>query len=171
MDGTCGRNDSVVLVPVAAMRGNLYKSLSGCIAVETRCCRIYKEFSRLFPETREFWEKLAAEEENHISILIVGRGFHRDKKLTDFEPPSLSGISETLVLTDAINKRIKNERITLKEALAIALALEESVAEGYLPNAIKQERDPALLSVFRKLFVETQSHSARIRDLMENKGF
>jgi hypothetical protein len=53
----------------------------------------------------------------------------------------------------------------------MALALEVSVAEGYLANAMRQEQDPTLLTLFEKLFIESRSHAARILNLIKTGGF
>ncbi|MBI5074365.1 MAG: hypothetical protein HZB62_04255 [Nitrospirae bacterium] len=149
------------------MQDNLPGELKACIDMETLCCRIYKKYATLFPETAVFWEDLAREEEQHISVLIIARGFFRDGKVAaDLKASLLPDMKEALFLAATIYSRITEGPVTIREALSAALHLEETVLESFLTKTLPATSDSPLLMSLQKLVSETRSHADRVREMI-----
>lgn len=154
------------------MSDELGARIDRCIAVESACAEIYHAFSEMFPEARDFWRQLALEEENHVAILIVGKGFQRVGKLPeDFMPPSEQALSTVCMKAEIMKRKVRSERVSLPEALEIALSLEKLLCESYFMEIMAVRTDSEVLSRLQKLHIFTKSHVEKIREFIRSRGF
>ncbi|NIT04160.1 hypothetical protein GTO10_04525 [Candidatus Saccharibacteria bacterium] len=149
----------------------LSKRIEACIAVERASAEIYNNFSNKFPKARLFFQELSKDEESHVTLLMVGKAYHKVGKLPDnVVPSSLPDIYVTLDLTEKIKQKIDSEEISLKEALDIASLLENSMAESYLQEIMMKQTDDKVIANLKKMLIDEISHSEKIKDFMENMG-
>jgi hypothetical protein len=154
------------------MYEELGSRIDRCIAVETACAEIYHAFSEMFPEARDFWRQLALEEENHATILIVGKGLQRTGKLPeDFMPPSGKALSTVCLKAEVMKRKVRSGKISLSEALEMALSLEKLLCESYFMEMMAMRTDSEALARLQRLHVFTKSHVEKIREFVRSAGF
>jgi hypothetical protein len=154
------------------MNMNLHERLKACIAIELGVADIYRAFTEMLPEAKEFWYELAMEEENHASILVIGSKYNEIGKLPDYiVPDSLPNMKTTLELVRDIDAKIKSERPSLKTALDMALLLEKTMEESYMPEVLSKETDSEVASRLKKLLADTRKHKVKVAEYMKSKGF
>jgi DNA-binding ferritin-like protein len=142
-----------------------------CIAVENAVADIYNSFSNMFPEARIFFKELSKEEEDHATILMVAKAYHRVGKLPEhIVPGPLPDIYGTLDHVRNVKERVKSDDISLKEALDIAAEIEDAVAESLLQETLRKETDERVILNLKKLMLESKTHSQRIREFRNRRG-
>ncbi len=151
----------------------LYNStkIEACIQIEISTAEIYHAFAKRFPGARQFWEAIAREEENHALVLIAARRYNAAGRMTGFFAPlSMDMIKETLDGVKGARKRLEDEGLTMRDALETALMLEESVVESYFKDAFSSEPDSEVISVLKKLLLDSKRHAEKITGLMDELG-
>ncbi|MBI4825618.1 MAG: hypothetical protein HY807_04265 [Nitrospirae bacterium] len=148
--------------------------INGCIAVEHAVASIYGSFMKMFPEERGFWEALHNDEVEHSIFLIDTLNLFDGAKLPpDMHPPALPFVVKTLEFANNINFRIRMSRVSLEEALKIALELEETMVEIFINNLISgmmSENKISSSTDFNRVLAAEKEHVTRIRDMMLKKG-
>lgn len=138
--------------------------------LESRIGDLYQEFSKLFPQDRDFWWQLALEEKNHSSILESGR--------VTFTP--VNTFPEKLVPPDINELRSLHSELdsafevlpTYNRATAFqkALELENCTVEYYYQQAMDEKHPDSYLLNFQELNRESGKHVERIQAYVESQG-
>jgi hypothetical protein len=111
------------------------------------------------------------DEENHASILVIGSKYNEIGKLPDYiVPESLPHMKSTQELIHDTEQKIKSEQISLKTALDLALALEKTMEESYLPEIMNKETDSEVVQRLKRLLSETQAHISKVKDYMKRSA-
>ena len=111
--------------------------ISKCIKVEQSATSIYKYMMKQFPEHKDFWQGLFNDEIEHVSFLrdVISLNLKDELHKIDLLP-SLPTINMALELADNITGKIKSGPVSLDEALAMTLELEETMIETYTNKII-----------------------------------
>ncbi|MEW6116356.1 MAG: hypothetical protein AB1553_05585 [Nitrospirota bacterium] len=146
------------------------KKLLHCVDVEFACAEIYKAFMNMFPEDRDFWGELVVDEEFHAAFYLSAEIL----KLIEEDPdqiklPPAAFIEKTLEFTDHVKTIIRTRMVTLKEALHLALLLEQSVTEGFIFE-VPETVNPVVLNL-KSIIAGEESHMEKIKSYMITKGF
>jgi hypothetical protein len=144
-------------------------TLMNCVDLEIAASLIYREFMQMFPAERDFWGKLALEEEDHARLYLAGDilkviGEHEGIKF-----PPTAFIIKTIEFSQHILDQIQSRSVTLKEALDMALTLEKTIAENIIFD-LPESNNPVLANL-KKIFADTESHVDRIERFRIEKGF
>jgi hypothetical protein len=154
------------------MDSDLPERLETWISIELGIAGIYHAFSRMFAEAEGFWADLARQEENHATILIVGKRYIQGGQLPQgMVPASLPHMKSTLQLIEAFRKEIAVGRVSPERAQQMGLALEETIEEGYLLEVMTGKTDSEIISRLQRLLLDTRSHVLRIRTFVEKGGY
>lgn len=156
------------------MADELSRRIEGCIAAETGCAEVYRIFGSMLPETRDFWDELAREEDNHAAILAVGRGFQKTGKLSEEVVPvafPMANIQGTIDLAKDIKAKARDRSISLKEALDMALSLEQTLCESYFEEVRTNKGNSRFAAALQTLLIHTRSHLEKIREFRSKFGF
>jgi tRNA isopentenyl-2-thiomethyl-A-37 hydroxylase MiaE len=152
------------------MTKELTRKLVTCIAIEATSADIYHTLSLTFHEARRFWAGLEESEKRHVKILLAAGGYHLNGLMPEYiVPPSLSEIDETYRLVNETKKRVDGRALSLRDALRLALLMENAVGERYLQEVMKREEDTAVITDLRRIYADEKLHSEMISDFMENR--
>jgi hypothetical protein len=152
------------------MTGELTRKIVTCIAIEATTAEIYPALARTFRVARDFWAGLEDSEKKHVKILLAAGGCHLNGKSPEYlVPPSLSEIDETYRLVNETKKRVDGGTLSMRDALELALHMENAVGERYLQEVMKGKDDSAVIGELRRIYDEEKLHSEIISDFMKNK--
>ena len=142
--------------------------INGCIKVENTVASIYSRLTQVLPKHKEFWSELLNDEREHIAFLsdVKTLGLITELEKMDFAP-SMNEIKKTLKLTDSVNKRISDDPISMKNALKLALKLEESMVETYSNELIAKLLSCDDASSYKKLLADEKKHIDKVRKMMK----
>jgi hypothetical protein len=59
----------------------------------------------------------------------------------------------------------------MKDALAMAIQLEKSKEESYLPEILAKETDSEVIPRLKRLLTDTKQHILKITDYKKQKGY
>lgn len=167
---------SVVLFPY---NGDIPMSISerikGCIAIEKAVASIYGSFVKMFPEEKTFWEELLKDELEHRDFLKDAEFLKMFSKLPrQLHPPSHQFIVNTLKFLKNISREITHNPLALKEALEIALKIEETMVETFSNELIadlKTMDADTYAPDLEKMLIEERGHISKVKNKMVQKGF
>jgi rubrerythrin len=130
--------------------------------------RIYRVFSERFPEYRDFWETMAAEEIQHADMIRsvvpeVKEGTVRFKA-QHFDETSAGMFSDYLKFSLA---RAGEQHIPLKNAFETALAIEHDLIERSFFDLFEADTGELML-IFEGLASSTREHHRRLVQAVEN---
>jgi rubrerythrin len=161
-------------LPDASTEGGLsmdaYTLLDKCVKVEKAATSIYHNFMRLLPEDRDFWKDLFDDEVQHVSFLNDVKALGITEELQKLEiPPSIESIEKTLALAERITEKTASGPLSREYALAMALELEESIAETYVNRLIA-----SLLACdddkdYKTMVADEKRHIDKIRKMINEK--
>jgi hypothetical protein len=115
---------------------------------------------------------MALSEENHTKILVVGAGYLNTRELPEsIVPGSQELIDGTFRIVRAAKSTIENEQLSLKNALVLALKIENSIAEKYFQEVMLGETDSPVIAKLQKLRTDELTHIEKIEDFMKTAGF
>ena len=130
--------------------------------------RLYRIFSKRFPDYHDFWSKMAEEETQHASMIRslvpeVKEGTVRFKT-EGMDKTSIDMFQDYLKFSLA---RARDQDILLKDAFETALAIEHDLIERSLFNLF--EADTSELSlIFEGLASSTREHHRRLVRAIES---
>lgn len=143
------------------------------IALEKNVGLLYTYFQDKFPEDKEFWKKLAAEEIKHATLIETHADFILDSKeafsnLFESSEESLERIySKVTQIIENLDQYTKSR----EDAFLVALQLEQSAGELHYQNIVKETENgdeaPLPLTVFNLLANYDKDHSERILKYLE----
>lgn len=142
------------------------------VRIERRVATIYRRFYAFFHEDQMsgyLWHTLALEEDGHADFIeaelkmikTVPQAFGDVK--CDIEP-----LNKTLEKLDAIEKRILEEELTMKDAISIALDIEQEMVEKKYSDLIDVSSKP-LKKIFEQL-TEGTDHLEKIALVAKKLG-
>ena len=142
--------------------------INGCIKVENTVALIYSRLAQVFPEQKVFWEGLLNDEREHIAFLsdVKTLGLMTELEKMDYAP-SMKEIKKTLKLTDSVTKRISDDPISMKNALKLALKLEESMVETYSNELIAKLLSCEDETSYNNLIADEKKHIDMVRKMMK----
>ena len=71
---------------------NIPSILKKCSALEADIADIYRKFSGLYPEMRDLWDDIAAEEDGHAATLMFASKFAEKGQLPNIVPDELDNV-------------------------------------------------------------------------------
>jgi len=142
--------------------------INGCIKVENTVASIYSRLIQVLPEHKDFWEGLLKDEREHIAFLsdVKSLGLVTELEKMDYAP-SMKEIKKTLKLTESIIRRISDDPISMKNALKLALKLEESMVETYSNELIAKLLTCDDEASYKKILADEKKHIDRVRKMMK----
>jgi rubrerythrin len=142
--------------------------INGCIKVENTVASIYSRLMQVLPKQKEFWEGLLNDEREHIAFLsdVKTLGLVTELEKMNYAP-SMNEIKKTLKLTDSVTRRISDDPISMKNALKLALKLEESMVETYANELIAKLLSCDDESSYKKLLADEKKHIDKVRKMMK----
>ena len=142
------------------------------IGLELRMADIYKLYCDYFPEDRNFWWTLVIEEESHAALLRSGKEHYLpvDSFPETLISASLSALESSEKILRKYMEKIRDEKPDRHEAFSAAYHFENMVGE--LNYQLFMEKKPAskLESVFQTLNHDSEGHTDRILNHMNEKG-
>lgn len=141
--------------------------ISGCMKVENSVASIYSDLMHIFPENKEFWESMLDDEKDHISFLsdVKYLGLINEIEKIDVKP-SIMIIDRTIKLAKNVSDDITISSISLRDALAMTLELEESMVETYTNRLIAKLLSCEDETSFEKLVADEKIHVDKIKNIM-----
>lgn len=144
--------------------------LEESIILELKAGELYRLYSQLFPDDRDFWIRLSLEEMNHAALLKSARQFLNIGKLP---PEALYRNIDTLrEINSRISQRIEQYRDVRPDecqAYAFAQELEMSAAEKHFQQIMESAGDERIFEIFRKLAGSDRDHAERIKGMISCK--
>jgi hypothetical protein len=149
----------------------IYQIINACLVMKDAVASIYSEFTQLFPEEKEFWQDLYEGEKRHKCFIIetADRGIFDDMQVADLQLP-MPLFDRTRKLLENISNQINLNPVSVKDALKIALKIEETVGETFADELITNV-STANNKAFPEILTEGKTHIAKIKDMMIKKGF
>ncbi len=147
----------------------LLNIIDASIDLELNIGKLYELYCELFPEHKEFWWKIALEEENHAALIRSVKEHFRPMG----ETPEALFLTESCALDDiqkvsnSITNLIENYRKktpTIEEAFSFAYNLEKSAAELHFQEFMNKDNadlEP-IEQVFQSLNQADKNHALRI---------
>jgi rubrerythrin len=165
---------------------SLREVMEATMLLEKETMALYARYAKVFegePKFREFWYSMARDEANHVGALTLVSTVLECEGLLD-KPSPFALEDETVRRLRALLSRETGHAepgVTIEQALAVALEVEESEIEdrvGELLKAIKQEReyeryqrllvhDLGDLSYMIECYCQDQSLLSRCDELVE----
>jgi hypothetical protein len=142
--------------------------INACIKVENFVASIYSRLMQVLPKQKDFWEELLNDEREHIAFLsdVKSLGLVTELEKMDYAP-SMNEVKKTLKLTDSVTKRISDAPISMKNALKLALKLEESMVETYSNELIAKLLSCDDEASYEKLLADEKKHIDKVRKMMK----
>lgn len=133
--------------------------------LELNMSDLYSLYQKLFPEDRDFWEKMVEEELRHARIIEMLLGL--PDKLPDnlLDPNHESMVEANKNVVETINCYKKNPP-SRKEAYQKAIYFENSAGELHYTNVLSLPKESQELESFRKLNQCDKSHCQEIQKLL-----
>ena len=124
---------------------------------------LYAEFGRLFPEDRDFWERLVREETMHARLVEKLHGAV-DKDIMVFDEGKVKTytLSAMIQRIESLVQRARQGDVDRRKALALAMDLEEALIEKEVFTHFEPLTDKAR-AVLKRLQAETRDHVERVR--------
>lgn len=152
------------------MTEKLKKLLESSVELELGMSELYFLYTKLFPEDREFWEKLAKEEVNHASLLRSGHIYLEQGLLPqEIVYKDISALKSTIKWIQMLIKKYSQKEPTFEDAYFEAIKLESSTAEFHFQVLMTEETDSKIVKIFQELAGDEKDHNRRILDLLTTK--
>jgi len=137
------------------------------IDVEIALSKMYHHFSASFPESADFWNQMASEEEEHSrwvgeSLEMLKKGPIRAGKTA----PTGQAVDTVIKHVDSICAKCARGEISILNAYAHAYDLENSLLEKKFFSLVGSQLPP-YGEVGSKLFQATQAHRQRIGEALK----
>ena len=138
------------------------------ITYEETLNRLYRDFSKSFPEQKDFWFKLSVEEDAHATWVktLYEKLKQGEVEFADDRIPG-DEIKKALDRFEELTTRMKKEDITLLEALELAGEVENSMLEARFFEFFEGDSDE-IHETFERLGSQTREHLDRINTVLNN---
>ena len=142
--------------------------INKCIQLEKSAASIYKDLMKQFPEHKDFWQDLFNDEIEHTSFLRDVKSLHLKDELQKIALlPSLPTINMALDFADNITKKIESGPVSLDEALAMTLELEESMVETFTNKIIADLMSCEDENGYKKIVSDEIRHLNKIKKMIK----
>jgi rubrerythrin len=136
-----------------------------CIKLETVLGGLYSELSKIFPEAKDLFEKLASEEAVHAKILTIGERLENIDELSeDFFIKLSNMIIEPIIYIRILKSKIEQKELSLKEALELSLKIEQSGAEAYFQATMLNEAVGSVILFLKQFYTANTNHANMISE-------
>jgi hypothetical protein len=153
------------------MTEKLTRKLLTCIAIEATTLEIYRALALMFRGARDFWAELEESEKKHVKVLLAAGGYHLSGKMPEYlVPSSLGEIDETYRLVNEAKNRVDSGTLSLRDALELALRIENAIGERYLQEVMRGEDNSVVIAGLQRLYGEEKLHSEMICDFIKKRG-
>jgi rubrerythrin len=129
--------------------------------------RLYTAYAGRFPDRREFWSGLADEERLHATWIRMLKEMMLGGQLLfnagRFDSAAIKTFSDQIESEIA---KTASAGLSLSEALAAALSIEENLVESKYFEALESD-SPVLQRLLKDLETATREHGQRIREEKE----
>ena len=143
--------------------------LDVCIRLETAIGETYQALSKMFPEAKELFDKLAEEEANHAEILTKSKELNINGDLPkEFIQNLYSMVTEPLVYVHTLKHKIEKKQLSLQEALNFSLKLEQHGAEYYFQATMLKEATDKSISFLQQFHKANKYHADVIKEFMDS---
>lgn len=142
---------------------SLTAMLSKLAENEAALARLYNTYAELFPQKRNFWEKLAREEDKHAQMINQVADNALDGVMVDDLNLDLKLIQVSLDYISEKQKQADTADLNLKEAISIALGIETGILERGSFDFLIGRPIPEFDNLFSELVTDTRQHSEKIR--------
>ena len=144
--------------------------ISKCFKVEISATYIYKDMMKQFPENKDFWHGLFNDEIEHASFLRDVKSLNLKDELQKIDLlPSLTTINMALELAENITGKIKSGPVSLDEALAMTLELEESMVETYTNKIIANLLSCEDENEYKKIVSDEMRHLNKVKKMIKSQ--
>jgi rubrerythrin len=142
--------------------------INGCIKVENSAASIYSNMIEVFPQHKEFWGSLLNDEREHIAFLtdVKSQGLVTEMEKIDL-PPSMKVIQENLRIIEKVSRRVSDNPINMKNALKLALKVEDAMVEIYTVELIAKLLSCEGEEYYEKVIDDEKTHVGKIRKMMK----
>ncbi|MGB3342092.1 MAG: hypothetical protein WBB37_11490 [bacterium] len=132
---------------------------------EEAISRLYDAYAQKFPDHKEFWATVSWEEKDHAEKIrrlsqITKKGHAR----FDSEKFKLSVIKISMDYVVKESARVKNEDISMRTAISVALHLENAIVDGEVYESFKGYTAEAK-SFIRECAASFAEHYRAIQDM------
>lgn len=135
------------------------------VRLERNVSTLYRLYSAVYEEDKEFWWTLHLEEENHASLLESLAKSHLP--FGQFPPDLLAldadGLREANLKVEAAIKVCRQQPSPAAEAYRFAVALEESAGELVLQEAAAKTPTSDVMKMVKEVIGDCKDHANRIR--------
>lgn len=150
------------------MKDTLSELLEESIRVELNAGKLYRLYSEIFPEDKDFWMRISMEEMNHASLLKSARQFLKLGKLPEKSVhPDIETLKGMNALITSRMDEFRSKKPGMLEAYAFAQELESSAAEEHFQAIMSGQEEDRVLEIFRKLAGADLDHAGRIGALRD----
>lgn len=144
--------------------------INGCVKMEYSVAAMYNIFLHSFPEERKFWEDLFFDEMEHAYRLKTDLYVKSNDLLPTMNPLlTIELIENSIEKAENKRRQIMNVPVSLKDALKVALRLEESLLEIYSNKLLKNVLASDHESLSNKIISFEILHINKISDQMTIK--
>lgn len=137
--------------------------------LELNIADLYYLYAELFTDDKEFWEKIALEEENHAALLQGLKVYLKKEVL----PPEVfsQNLKDLIAINSNIGSKIekyKAEKPEKKIAYEFARALENSAFELHYQRLVEGISDSVIIYKLQFLNGADKDHAERIGKLIQS---
>ena len=131
--------------------------------VELTVSRLYEKYAGIFPEHKEFWQGMAAEEQKHASLIKIlsAQNVNEDRLQLELVQSTLAYIKDQLAMAS-------KQAVSLPDALSTASNIENSLIEKAFYAAFNADTEE-IKRVLREIVNETNQHRSKVQELLTKK--
>jgi len=149
----------------------MWKTLQAIKALESKIGELYRCFSDTFKDDAEgaaLFARLARDEDKHCSIVE----FEIRLIIKDHNLPAVQGVDPELLEREQqkIGDLLKCHALTLAEAVAASLSLEQTATESYYRSSVV-DQFPDLAGLIKRLGAGDKSHYNSLVRFASARGF
>jgi len=138
---------------------------------EEKVARLYELFSQKIHGYKGYWTKMAKEEFEHANLLEkLEYDFHGGDKYFDLKNYSKEIVENVGYFLDAKLREAKISKLSQKEALEIAMRIEQSIVEDK-SFEIFHPKEKRITKIFLKLNQDTRHHLQKLKKEFEKAKF
>jgi hypothetical protein len=141
------------------------------VAIETTQASIYSRLTLICPQKWQVWHHLARVEENHAMAAMLAELHCEAGELPEgFLSRSIADMEETLASARELKAEVVNRKLSIEEALARTLSLEEAACTAYFREMAEEPASGALLKI-RRLVNDTDAHLKLLKEFISHKKY
>ncbi len=148
-----------------------FEIMEEAVKLEENISELYRTYSKIFSEDKDFWTTLAREEVKHATLLkglkeiYLGKENFPDQMIYD-KIDEMKDVNRNI---EDIIKKYKTNSPPIKEAYEFAYNIENSSYELHYQNQL-EKKSTSLMEMFKRLNSFDKNHAERIDMLIKEKG-